>query len=1133
MHKFLMSVWFAILIIPCSPLVNSLAQPREGDEAIRNLLENLLTAFAQGDLDGVMAKWSKQSPQLDQFKRFAQNVQSIANGLQATDVRFTRWKVEADRASVRLGFSWKYNDRQTGKPAHQELIWEVLLVRESGAWKVWERRQPLVEFANALVKAKTKAERAQLLAAERDLVSGRLSQLFNNTSEQQAKQGHFEDALRFSDIALEVADVLEDNSRRAWCYISRGEVFRHQSRYPSALENYQSALSLFRTAKDKVGEARTLNSIGGVHLEMHKPEEALGFLKASVEAAKAADDKQTVAYALNNIGGVYRAAEQYSEALNTFLESAKIAREIGDDLQIARALGNGGITFLARGEYPAAADVLLECLKILQELKDDSGEGRWLTAKVFGDLGRVQSAVGKYAAALAHYETGLQIFREIGDKGQQADLLMQIANVYRMTGNYRDASAKFDESFRIAAETKNEDLLLKTLSGAAGVYYETGAYDKAATLYELTRELAKQAGLKRLEAEALSSSGVLYDLSNNKQEALTRYEQGLKLTRELGMKTAEAATLANIGGVYADLRKYAEAVDAYQSALKLLSIYDLEIVAKCFWGIGNVYREQKQWQLAVDAYKQSIQRIELMRTQTREQSLQTSFFRQYVSPYYSLAKCLLEMKSELAEAFAFSEQAKARTLVDIFQSGRVDVLKETTAAEQQEEKRLNAAIFELTARFNELQKQTAPDKKQSEAARQQLEKARGDYAEFRRRLFLQHPDLQAQRAQFEPVQLARLNRTLLADNPNLCLLSYLVGSEDTLLFVITRGKDAQSPAALSVYKLPIKESDLIDKVKQFRQQCGALGGRSRSGPEVARADLEDGPQKSSYQAAAKALYKLLLEPAGQALTGKSHLVIIPDGALNTLPFQALIDGQNKHLIESRSLNYAPSVTALVKMSELAESRRKEAGNQAKTLLAIGRPWFGGSLRDLPASESEVQRISELYQTQPLVGKAATNASVKAAMPTAQFIHFATHGLLNETEPMYSAIALTKDQNDDGMLYARELLDLNLRAEMVVLSACETALGEEKKGEGVLGLTWALFVAGTPTSVVTQWSVADASTSTLMIEFYRQMKATSGSAKAAASKAEALRQAQLKLMKDGKHSHPYYWAPFILVGDWRN
>ena len=262
-----------------------------------------------------------------------------------------------------------------------------------------------------------------------------------------------------------------------------------------------------------------------------------------------------------------------------------------------------------------------------------------------------------------------------------------------------------------------------------------------------------------------------------------------------------------------------------------------------------------------------------------------------------------------------------------------------------------------------------------------------------------------------------------------------------------------------------------------------------------------------------------------------------------LPFQALMTGPNRFLIEDAAIAYTPSLTAL---REMTKRRKNQGANPTPTtLLALGNPLLGRetarraalTLRDekpapLPESEQEVKALRQLYgvsRSKVYTGAEAREDRVKSEAGGARILHFATHGMLNNASPMYSHLALAEGgANEDGLLEAWELMRLDLKADLAVLSACETARGRVGAGEGMIGLSWAMFIAGVPSTVVSQWKVEAAGTRDLMVSFHRALI----SHKAMPTKTEALRQAALKLMKNPETRHPFYWAGFVLIGDGR-
>ncbi len=515
---------------------------------------------------------------------------------------------------------------------------------------------------------------------------------------------------------------------------------------------------------------------------------------------------------------------------------------------------------------------------------------------------------------------------------------------------------------------------------------------------------------------------------------------------------------------------------------------------------------------ARQSFAEAISIIEKHRTQTAGGvEERRRYFENLLHAHHGLLSLLMR-ENHTQEAFVFAERVKARVLLDVLQQGKVSIQKTMSQAEREQEQKLNAELTRLNLQLTRASKSDQP------GVQARLDKARLDYEAFQIALHAAHPALQAQRGE-APIIKAEELAALLPDAAS-ALLEYVVTDDQTFLFAITKAT-GRTAAGIQIYKLPIKRGELGRRIEAFRQQLAAR-------------DL-------GFRATATKLYDLLLKPAQAQLKGKTNLVIVPDDKLWELPFQALPTGANRYLIEDAALSYAPSPTVLREMA-----KRQKPRAAAPTLLALGNPALGQgtmasaalTLRDgkfdpLPEAEAEVKALGRLYgapRSKVYTGGAAREDRVKAEAAPMRVLHFATHGVLNNAAPLYSHLALTQSGDEDGLLEAWELMRMDLQADLAVLSACETARGRFGAGEGMIGLTWAMFIAGVPTTIVSQWKVESASTRDLMLSFHRQLRTPSAPAKARATKAEALRQAALKLMKNPETSHPFYWAGFVLVGD---
>ena len=405
---------------------------------------------------------------------------------------------------------------------------------------------------------------------------------------------------------------------------------------------------------------------------------------------------------------------------------------------------------------------------------------------------------------------------------------------------------------------------------------------------------------------------------------------------------------------------------------------------------------------------------------------------------------------------------------------------------------------------------------QLKSATADLSRARLDYDAFETALYVQHPDWKLQTGAIEPVKLDELATMMPAADS--AFVEFVVTDRKLYTFLAEGGPQPGESRRISVFTAPLSRTELAELVERFRKQ-------------LANRDL-------GFRATAAGLYRTLFGPAGTELSRKRHLIVVPDGVLWELPFQALIDPAGRYLLDDSAVSYAPSLTALKAMLQVKKDQR---GIPARTqLLAMGNPAWGSEIaqvkavyRDenfgnLPLAETEVERLGRIYgegRSHVYTGRDARESRFKAEAAESKVLHLATHGILNNASPLYSYLLLAAEGNgstEDGLLEARELMRMKLHAELAVLSACETARGRVGAGEGMIGLSWALFVSGVPTTVLSQWKVESDSTSRLMIAFHQNRQKN-------LSDAEALRTAALAIRKDPAYQHPFYWAPFIVIG----
>lgn len=559
------------------------------------------------------------------------------------------------------------------------------------------------------------------------------------------------------------------------------------------------------------------------------------------------------------------------------------------------------------------------------------------------------------------------------------------------------------------------------------------------------------------------------------------------------------------------------------------------------------WSEQAQGQtaLALDHARQAVARLETVRanlgslTQNKQ-----SFLAKYLGVFYYCLHLLLRQSTQAAtqEAFLLAQQTKARVLLDLLAGGKADFSRFLTDQDAFHLAQLQQTAQHANAQLLQAQLHST-DPQQIDPLRQQLQQSEQALQSFSDELLSRYPQL-ASRQPAKTLTLSQIAALLPADT---ALLEYVIlqaGTgkqtlDETVLFCLTI---QQGKPLLQVYSIARTQKQLAEQVSDFQAAC--------SNPN------------RDYQLKAHDLYTLLLAPAEKQLAGKKRLLVCPDNVLWNLPFQALLlpsstsqgaTEREAFLWQRYQLSYAYSGSMLARI--LRDRSDPKRVRPPKTLLAFGNSDFGtlaqdapspppdgrplladsrdlfqrGGIQPLPNSQKEVEGIRNTFpEATVYTGKQALKQRALQEGGQYRILHFATHGHYNDAAPLYSFVVLAEppvNSSSDMFLTASDIFSQTWKADLVVLSACETGQGQKVNGEGIVGLTWALTGAGVQSAVVSQWSVSDASTSQLMQGFNRNLKAWQG-------KAEALQQAALSLMKDGQHTHPYYWAAFILVGDWQ-
>ena len=857
--------------------------------------------------------------------------------------------------------------------------------------------------------------------------------------------------------------------------------------------------------------------------------------------AERVGDEQNVAFAVVNLGVNYYSRGEYEQALELFEKSLSMEAVKRDRAMNSRSLGNIGMIKRAFGDSAAALDYVQRSLRLAEQTDDKKALGTALN-----NMAVIHRDQGNYARALEYLERSLTLSEAVGDKVTISLALNNIGTVYGIQGNNSQALDYFQRALKLAQAADDKNLIANVLNNIGLTYHRHKDYPRALDNYQQSLALSEQLNNKRLAALTLNNIGRFHRDHGDHKRALDYYQQSLSIREKLSDLTGMAYVLNHIGVLHLLQGDYTKALQLSSRSIDIATrLVSPDQLWRGYELAGRAHTALKQFEEAEKDLNNAINIIEKMRYLVGGGELERQrFFEDKISPY--TAKFELDFaRNRPVDALTSSELAKARTLLDVLRNGRIPINKAMSHEEQERERFLNAELTSLNMRIYDQKQRPKPNQDRIAELEPRRERARLAYEDFLTSLYVKYPDLQVQRGEARPITVAEA--AALIPDSSTAIVEFVVAEHQSYLIALTGDrKNTANPLKITLYSLNITSNELSERVDEFRRM-------------LAQRDLR-------YQDAARQLYDLLLKPAEKQLRGVKTLCVVPDRMLWELPFQALQPRTGVHLIEDHALFYAPSLSVLREVTKQRSSarrsgppmgmeklgdRRGSSSHSLTTLLALGNPNLSGPPREasgestrrdesdmgfgpLPEAEKEVKTLARLYgagNSHAFIGAEAREAVVKTEGPKYEVLHFATHGLLDNRNPMFSYLVLAQtagDPNEDGLLEAREIVNLDLHAKLAVLSACQTARGWVGAGEGVIGMSWALFVAGVPTTVASQWKVDSASTTSLMIDFHRRL--TMKRANSRDAKAEALRQAALELLRSERYRHPFYWAGFVMVGD---
>ncbi len=886
----------------------------------------------------------------------------------------------------------------------------------------------------------------------------------------------------------------------------------------AAISDFQRSAALWREEADpeaKEWQVQALHSSGILFKRLGRTGEARQRYEEALAVTGGPADTKNRATGLSNLAVLEVEQGESRRAAPLAVEAVQKAREAGDPVVQAETLSTLGTVYAQLADRQKALQAFQQALDMARAAASPEGE-----ALALNNLGDIYTSLGDWETALKQFRQALPIVRRLGDRSREAKTLLNIGYTFQRLTRFEDARKSFDQALVLARALGDPEIQSFALAHQALLLVKLRQPARAVESARQALDLAR--GFPERETTALYALGAAHWKKGELPAAREEMERARLLAEKRGDRSLEADIVLSLAKIARDGGDLTTALDRARSAVDI---------------------------------------VESIRTRVFDPRLRTSFLATRQDFYEAYADLLMPPPgatpdpARAAEALQISERARARSLLDILSEAGADVRAGADPVLVDREHRLRAEVNARDRyRFNLLAEEK-PDRRKLEDAERRLEETLDEYSQVQADLRTSSPGYAAL-TQPQPLSLAEIQAQIL--DGKALLLEYSLGEKRSFLWVVT-------PDAVRSFELPGRAR--IERMARRYYELVTARNERPAGESLAGWKKRIDGADAEAERAGRDLSRLLLGPA-ERLLGDRPLLIVADGALQYIPFAALpIPSSGAPLATRHDVVSLPSASALAVLRREVRGRSRApkalaifadpvfqatderlthrsgqlerlslASNVTRGLDPAG-PRRGAerpSFRRLPSSLKEARTIAALVPPDQLflaLGFEASRArALSSELARYRNLHFATHGVLDSRRPELSKLVLSlfdeKGKAQDGFLRLNDIYNLRLDADLVVLSACRTALGQEIRGEGLVGLTRGFMYAGAARVLASLWSVEDRATAGLMESFYR------GMLRQGLSPAAALRRAQLEMARQPGRKSPYYWAGFSLQGEWR-